>query len=252
MESMFRSEGFYHVRQLFEDRAEEVKRLINFNVVLTDTKANKLAYEESSGTGGDARIYQEYVIERELLKTFKASVFLVLYNLVESTMANAVDAIHQSMASDDYDFSKLSESMKKITLNNFKSGIKNINTKENVLTGEDSLKKIAMTYGYNKNFLFSGNISAKTIKDCAKKYGFDIADHDKEKSQSGERIVDIKEKRNHLAHGNISFEDCGKEVSPEELVSLFEETVTYLNAVLDGVESFILEKKYLREEERIN
>ena len=83
------------------------------------------------------------------------------------------------------------------------------------------------------------------IKDKAKEYGFQLADHDKAASRDGVRLLNVKTKRNELAHGGISFEDCGQDTSVDELVAIFDEIKIFIKAVLDGVSDYLSTKSYL-------
>ncbi|MBA3924663.1 MAG: hypothetical protein H0X31_24350 [Nostocaceae cyanobacterium] len=59
-------------------------------------------------------------------------------------------------------------------------------------------------------------------------------------------LDDVKEKRNYLAHGTISFVECGRDYSIDELVSIKDQTITFLYGILTGMKVYYDEKKYLR------
>jgi hypothetical protein len=48
-----------------------------------------------------------------------------------------------------------------------------------------------------------------------------------------------------LAHGGISFEDCGHDTSVDELVAIFDEIKIFIKAVIDGVSDYLSTKNYL-------
>ncbi|MDE2823358.1 MAG: MAE_28990/MAE_18760 family HEPN-like nuclease [Chloroflexota bacterium] len=60
----------------------------------------------------------------------------------------------------------------------------------------------------------------------------------------------IRERRNRLAHGNLSFAECGAEVTVAELRRTKECTVLYLQEVIDAFEDHINSCKFLREDRR--
>lgn len=74
------------VIQDFETRVEEVDKYFIFLESLIN-ETTKLAVSDSAGK------YKTQSIDSELAKTLKANGFLLLYNLVESTMRNAIEAI---------------------------------------------------------------------------------------------------------------------------------------------------------------
>jgi len=59
-------------------------------------------------------------IDPELLKTLKASGFLLLYNLVEATMRNVIEAIFDELKSEGISYDQIRPELKKIVLKNLK------------------------------------------------------------------------------------------------------------------------------------
>ena len=91
--------------------------------------------------------------------------------------------------------------------------------------------------------LFSGNIDAKEIRNTARKYGFsDITNH--LITKNGEKLATTKSKRNDLAHGFISFQECGKDYTIQDIISIKEETLKYLEGILKNIETFLTNEDY--------
>ncbi len=88
-----------------------------------------------------------------------------------------------------------------------------------------------------ENMDFSGNLDAQKIRDLADNIGFNI-------SPDGRNLLEIKIKRNRLAHGEQTFYDVGKDFSVEQLSVFKDETFTYLSDVIEKIELFICDKKY--------
>lgn len=86
---------------------------------------------------------------------------------------------------------------------------------------------------------FAGKIDAKQVRAFAQKYGFAS-----NKRVEGKRLVQIKKRRNDLAHGEISFEDCGKIYSFKEITIFKKETFLFLQEFLNNIEDFLALKKY--------
>jgi MAE_28990/MAE_18760-like HEPN len=59
-------------------------------------------------------------IDAELTKTLKATGFLLLYNLIESTMRNAIQAIFDDIANQRVSYDDLRYEVKKVIIRNFK------------------------------------------------------------------------------------------------------------------------------------
>lgn len=54
----------------------------------------------------------------------------------------------------------------------------------------------------------------------------------------------MKEKRNDLAHGTLSFAECGRDYSIDELWNIKEQTVLFLEGLLEGMKKYYDEKQY--------
>lgn len=229
------------VRDLFVRRTEEVLRYFDFLTAVTDNKADLLGILQPDQS---ITKIENFVLSRDLVKTLRANGYLLLYNLVESTMTNAIDAIHQIFQSENLSFDDLRAEVQQVILKNVRTSPLDDNIIHN--SNRSHPIQIAMLrMGYNKKNLFSGNVDARRIRDTAKIYGFGIAEHDTSVSRDGKRLEDVKNKRNQLAHGKISFEECGHETSHDELIAMANETIAYLKAVLVGIEAYITQRAYL-------
>lgn len=227
------------LRDLFNRRKSEVLRYFEFLTAVTDNKADSLAVSQSDLS---LKKVENFILSRDLVKTLRANGYLLLYNLVESTMTNAIDSIHQIFHSQSLGFDDLRAEVQRVILKNFRSA----SLDEHVIANKAHPIQIAMIrMGYDKTNLFSGNVDARSIRDTAKIYGFGIAAHDTSVSKDGRRLLDVKNKRNQLAHGKISFEDCGHETSHDELIAIATETIAYLEAVLLGIEEYVTGQEYL-------
>jgi hypothetical protein len=84
-------------------------------------------------------------------------------------------------------------------------------------------------------------LDAQKIEEFAKKYGFEAP-----KRSNGRDLVNIKNFRNKLAHGEKMFSDIGKEKTVPELININIRVINYLRAFLENINQFINEEKYLK------
>lgn len=228
--------------QDFRERSKEVKRYIQFIRVMASSKATGLA----QGVPGEMKIVEGFELDRELTKTIRASGYLLLYNLVESTLSNAVDSIHKAIDVHGLEFNQLNGKMKEITLSHFQRAIssKSVDTTHPI--------QVAMVkMGYKKENLFNGNIDCKEIRNVSRRYGFSVPDPKLGGRAIGDLVREVKDKRNDLAHGSISFERCGRETPPEHLVTVADQTILYLRAVLRSVRQYIKNRDYSIEDPEV-
>jgi hypothetical protein len=87
------------------------------------------------------------------------------------------------------------------------------------------------------NMDFSGNLDARKIRELADDYGFDAP-------KNGRNLVTITSKRNHLAHGDATFSEIGKDYTEKDLDAFKDETFKFLSDVIAKIEDFIVHKKY--------
>lgn len=177
-------------------------------------------------------------IDDELSKILKANSFILLYNLIESTIVNSIKAVSNSIQNDELTYEQLSESIKRLWI---KQEARKIREKNQSI---ELVQRIAETI-LNWEFLslqvdsvsISGNIDTQEIRKITQQIGW-------EQSKDGRELVTIKNKRNNLAHGEYTFSDIGKEYSIKDLEELKNKTLLYLDDVLSKVETYIAEERY--------
>ncbi len=219
---------------VFEDFNERSKEVSKYFIFLKSLEqgTTKLAMQGK----GKKKIKE---VDPELEKTLKASAFLLLYNLIESTMKNAIEAIFDELQNQGVSFDKIRPELKKIVLQNFKG-----RNPDKVLQKIVDISLDIITAGFDKEKLFSGNIDAKLIRDTANKYGFS-AKTDYAKTSDGSDLLIVKTNRNDLAHGIKSFAEVGKDKSADELIEIKNKVVKYLRQILENIETYLDNQEYL-------
>lgn len=212
----------------FEKRKEEIDEYFSFLKMLD---VNKVSINGERAS-------------QKLQRIFIANTFLLLYNLVESTVRNSIIEIYNQIKDDELKYIDISDKIKQIwlhkkrktfTTNDENDEDKSIEKKlENIIQEIVNSEIIILT---DKDIPISGNIDAQEIRNLAQKIGF-------ETSNNGRDLVNIKEKRNRLAHGEHTFHDVGKNFTYNELNNFKENTFDHLEDVINKIETFIEEKKY--------
>lgn len=185
----------------------------------------------------------------EATTILKSNMILLLYNCVESTITNCLVILHQTICNENCKFNELSLNIKNLLTEYYYKNLKEANMSEDNLLLH--LTNMINTWIYNSSItlsyeeytkyktgnIFSGNLDSKEIKKIAKKYGIEF---DAECSQL--RI--IRDKRNKLAHGEVSFSECCNQDSLTYIKVLKENTTNYLSEFVNAVEEYINTKKY--------
>jgi len=218
--------------QDFTERSKEVRKYFIFLKSL-EQGTTKLSMD---GKGDSSKIK---VIDPELLKTLKASGFLLLYNLVEATMRNVVEAIFDRLRSEGISYDQIRPELKKIVLKNLKK-----RNPDTIFSSITAISVDIITAGFNKEDLFSGNIDGKKIRETATEYGFSYST-DHAKTGDGSDLLTIKANRNDLAHGIKSFTEVGRDQTTDELLEIKNKVIRYLKQILQNIEAYLENAEYL-------
>ncbi len=218
-----------NVKRDFNDRVNEINIYFTFleNVMI---KGGNIIYPDKSID----------TLTPDLNKIFRANSFLLLYNLCESSIKNAVEEIYFTLNREGVSFDDLKEGIKIEIIKFLKS---NINASDFVSSINNIAPEIILKCFDSENFL-SGNIDAKSVREIANKYGFSHLTNP-EITKSGFHLRTVKSKRNELAHGIFSFKECGKDYSIQDLISIKNEVVEYLKQILNNIEAYLAAKDYL-------
>ncbi|HDU8313155.1 TPA: hypothetical protein RGO87_001039 [Proteus mirabilis] len=182
-----------------------------------------------------------FSLTSSIRKTLKGTVFILLYNLVESTMREAICYIHEDINNKRIDFSELKKSLQQEIIKR----IKNDNTDINNLLSKINLdinKNISYAT-FNKKKLFSGNIDREEITSKSKVYGFSCSSN-YNTTKHGEKLRTVKQHRNDLAHGNVSFSEIGMTQTISDIKNISDEVIAYLDEITNNIQDYVTHQKY--------
>lgn len=177
-------------------------------------------------------------IDAELSTILKANGFLLLYNLIEATIRNSIDAVLISIRTSTVTFRDLSDNLKKIWIKQETRGINNEKNHEKIMQIAKAILDNEMMSFERDCINISGNIDAQKIREILKQFGGN-------EISNGRDLKTIKDKRNNLAHGEFTFSEIGRNYTVQDLIGYKNETKDYLSNVLDEVQDFIGNHKYL-------
>ncbi|MCZ3201092.1 MAE_28990/MAE_18760 family HEPN-like nuclease [Acinetobacter baumannii] len=231
------------------DKVLEVRHFFDFIDILENSKELEIK--------GNKKISNEPIspfrIERNLIETIQSSGFLLLYNLIESTMTASIDAIYQTLQQLEVKYSSnntelfiftLSENLRKELLKQYSSifsseGIKEISSQKIHIFGT------IINKGYNKKNLFNGNIDCAEINNIAmNRFGFKVRPLEG-MPFNPQHILTIKTKRNELAHGAFTFNEVSRTLAIGELKKHFDSTIKLLDGVFSSIDCYLQNQKYL-------
>jgi hypothetical protein len=220
---------------LFQDFDERAKEVRKYFIFLKNLEQGSIQLS-MTGMAGKNKIRK---IDSELEKTLKASGFLLLYNLIESTMRNAIEAIFEEIKNKKVSFDQVRPEIKIIIIKNLKK-----RKPDKILEKITAISVDIIEASFDKEDLFSGNIDGRLIKQISNDYGFSCRT-DSRRTGNGDDLLTVKSNRNDLAHGVKSFAEVGKEKSPDELLKISKKVIIYLKEILQNIETYLTNQDYL-------
>ena len=182
-------------------------------------------------------------IDREFLKICRANGYIILYNLVESTIYEVTSGFYKYLEVNIIDVDNLIDDLKLLVF----KGIQN-STQENLrnfkgnlnINFKNSIFQICFEKAKIKK-MFSGNLDAKKIREFSEEHGISL--NLLAECNNGGRLKDIKTTRNDLAHGSASFSSKGA-ISANTLNTMCKETGYYLRSVITSINAFLEQEEY--------
>ncbi len=183
----------------------------------------------------------------EFIKILKANTLLMIYNLVESTVMGGILEIYDKLRQEGLTYSGVRKEIKDIWFsykfrqvydqqahfNSYKG--KALEIVNSILTGEViELDRTATA--------ISGNLDAQQIRNVCNEHG--IVFQTDAASRGGVVLETVKDRRNDLAHGTLSFAECGRDYSIDDLEKIKNETVLFLRGLLVGMKQYYDGKQY--------
>lgn len=225
---------------------------IKQELLLRDEEANSLIkflqfMENGSELAGHLRMHMGSDCTT-IMTSIKAGIVLMLYNTVESTMTKGLEKLHETFIQQNLKFDECNDEIRQLLLVYYE------NVREKSLDIHKRVPHILQLYDYMRgenNFplsynqlcqfytLYSGNLDSREILSVLKKYGIAFDEKISE-------LKTIKDNRNKLAHGELTFEEVGRNLSVPQLIHMKEETFKYMEKVISVMENFVQEKKYIK------
>ncbi|MBC8756149.1 hypothetical protein H2O64_15845 [Kordia sp. YSTF-M3] len=218
----------------FEKRATEITLYFKLLEKILDKDA--MLFLPNNRT----RKYNDF--DDELQKVMKANMFLLLYNLAESAIKQALVEIYDTITDENVQYSDVKEEIKKIWIKlNYKNFNQHSTNRIYEVIDQIALDIVEIEFDVNKNI--SGNIDALKIREFASQIGFSTRSH--HSLNNGASLHQVKIQRNKLAHGDLSFAECGRNYTLSDLRMINNQVIKYLKRILINIEKYLTAKSYL-------
>jgi hypothetical protein len=177
----------------------------------------------------------------------KSNILLMIYNLIEACIISGLCEIYESIKNSSVAYAGLIEEIQSIW-SNYKIGgvylsnsgkkayekcVRNI-IDEVVFNRPIELTRHAIKYG--------GNLDAEIIKKLCDKHKIRYS-----VSDDKGHLTTVKKKRNDLAHGNISFVNCARDISLQDLINIKDGVKQFIFEILNGMKTYYIHRCYIRQ-----
>jgi len=223
-----------HIKEDFEKKVYEIDHYFRFLYKIVEENAF-LFFEEK-------HTHKKQKITETLHKTLKANVFLLLYNLIESAVSLSLQHIYDTVTVSSIRYKDLKGEFQKIWLKEHHKKFKDYSIDDLHEAIAGSVLDEVFNLSFDSDKVISGNIDGQKIRAFGEKFGFSTRTH--YTSNRGSRLHLVKTKRNDLAHGNISFQECGRDYTFQDLEAIKKETISYLRRIMKNIELFIDQEEF--------
>lgn len=183
----------------------------------------------------------------DFLIILKANSFVVLYNLVEASIKNFVISIYDEVSMQKLNYNDICNELKKMWIDVYYNDLSHTTTNysqhkekaKNMIEFIISESKVE----FGGEVKLSGNADLKQIKEIFNKHGMMITPEITQKVGKG--LLEVKNKRNHIAHGNVSFIEGGRDSTIDDLNQYKDEIIKFLRALNLEVSEYLDNQKYL-------
>lgn len=226
-------EALMHTLNLFNERKQKI------NIYIKGLKALE---KRSSGQNLKALYFND-----DFLKILKANTLLMIYNLVECTVREGITEIYDEVKQEGLTYYDVSQNIKNIWFSYkfqqvYDPGAGYDSYKSKALEIVNSILNGDVIELNRKAMGISGNLDADQIRAILKEHG--IYCHSEPGSNGGNKLKTVKQKRNYLAHGTISFAECGRDYGIDDLIQTNDQTVLFLEGLIKDMKQYYEEKRY--------
>lgn len=181
----------------------------------------------------------------EVIVVLKASFFVALYNNIEATVYGVLEQVHHQLGHIKFDelTDKLKDRMVSYCFGKGRSSeradpVEVQRVLDSILMGD--LRFPSIGDFLKRKTIFSGNLDARRLSGIAEEYGIAMQPF----SANTEHMLTVKNKRNKIAHGEVSLSDAGKGIKNDELTKIFHSVNGVLGEFITYADVFLKEEHY--------
>lgn len=188
----------------------------------------------------------EVLTFQEMINILKSNVSLMIYNIIEYSVTNLVENIYSEIGKKELKYIDINDEIKKIwrrtklkiVYDPTASRDEIMKLNEKMIDEIISEATIELHY---RQTVKGGNLDGQEIIKTFKSHGLEIS-----KENFREDILkSIKDKRNDLAHGAVSFVEAMRDKTIGDIKESSEKINKFLETLISDVEQYLAEERYM-------
>lgn len=238
--------------QLYQERLDETKSMITLATLLdfldqgvgdgvdyqfVMTKARVTA--ESANHGGLPSDTPDVTLVASVIRS---NVKIMVYNIIEYSVASLIQAIYDRLDDESCSYVDVSEKLRTLWHHTRMRKLRDPNasneTAERISKNllDEAIKNTTVHISARQT-LTGGNLDGEEILRVFKRHGVSV--HTANSGFRSTELKDVKDRRNDLAHGSVSFADAGNQVTTAELAELIDHVDSFLTQLRLDVVSYL-------------
>ena len=178
-------------------------------------------------------------------KILKSNFILMLYNLIEACTVSGILEIYEELQQDGCSYNAVIDEIQNIWRSRQISNVY-VQTASKA-TYDNKVKEIISS--------ITSNVPIVLTREELKSFGGNLDDRrimalcDKHKIRSGakgdsQKLRIVRQKRNDLAHGDVSFSDCARDYTLSDLYEIKDAVVEFMQSIIDGMQKYYADHGY--------
>lgn len=225
----------------FEQRVTEVSEYLRMLKALD--RSDAVIHSQSKAS------HKTTPVEDDWRKVSKATVYLLIYNLVEAAIRSAFGELYETIASEGRSLQSVSEEIRDAwVLSEHRKLTRETASPENYREAASRMVLAALDREVvrleSSRLPVSGNLDADNIRRVCHDHGVGVRVH--RAAKGGIDLKIVKDQRNALAHGDRTFSEVGRDVTVEDLVRTARQAEIFVRGILKNVETHIAGNCYAR------
>lgn len=219
------------MQNTFDIYNERKKELDLYYAALVEIENNKIEKENNVNHNKFIHIYNA-----DFSKILKSNFILLIYNLIEAVIVNAFQDIYNNIKKEKCNYNLIIPEIKNLWSKKqlkLKEN-KNKNKHEIIDTIINDIIELSKEHIEKK-----GNFDDNVIRSICKEHGIKYSKCD------GSKLGFVKNNRINLAHGIMSFSECGRDLTTNDLKEIMDSVLKFIESILNDMKEYHDNKLFL-------